>query len=82
MSLADIFEGVVHLFTRLQLITGLSPLSTIFFLIAMWNTAKSAWSRNDSTIVALAEIAFYALIWWLVGYLLLNPIWNIILGRL
>lgn len=82
MSLSDFFSSLANLFTQLQIITGLSPLSMIFFLLAMWKSAKSAWSNNDTIIGVIAQLAFFMLIWWLVGYLLLNPIWNLILGRL
>ena len=82
MSLSDFFSSLANLFTQLQVITGLSPLSTIFFLLAMWKSARSAWSSNDTIVGVIAQLAFFMLIWWLVGYLLLNPIWNLILGRL
>lgn len=82
MSLSDFFGSIANLFIQLQIITGLSPLSTIFFLLAMWKSARSAWSNNDTIVGVIAQLAFFMLIWWLTGYLLFNPLWNIIVGRL
>ena len=82
MSLSDFFSSIANLFTQLQIITGLSPLSMIFFLLAMWKSARSAWSNNDTIVGVIAQLAFFMLIWWFVGSLPLNPIWNLILGRL
>ncbi len=82
MTVADLFSSIVNLFTQLQIITGLSPLSLIFFLLAMWKSAKHAWSESETIVGVAAHICFYMLIWWLTGYLIFNPIWNLILGRL
>jgi len=82
MNPSSIFSTITNLFIQLQLITGLSPLSLILFMLATWKSAKAAWSNNSSIAGVVAETIFYMLIWWLVGYLLLNPIWNLILGRL
>lgn len=73
-------DVIASLFTQIMVITGLSPLALIFFLLATWKSARTAWSENDTIVGVAAQICFYVLIWWLVGYLILNPIWNWIIA--
>ena len=82
MTVSDIFSTISTLFAQLQLWTGLSAPALFLLLYTTYKAAKSASSNTDSIGSIIASVIFSILFWWLVGYLIINPIWNIILGRL
>jgi hypothetical protein len=82
MTLSDFFGSIANFFTQLQVWTGLSAPALLWLLITTYKSSKHALSENDTVAGALAEIAFSILLWWLVGYLLINPLWNLLLSRI
>lgn len=82
MTLSDFFGTVSTIFALLQLWTGLSAPALLWLLFTTYKAFKGASSNSDSIMEILSSVAMSILFWWLVGYLIINPIWNVILGRL
>ena len=75
------FSAILDLIRELQLYTGLSPPAILLLTYASFKALlKSAEDGSISKIVAVT--GFNVLFWWLIGYLLINPLWNYVLGKI
>jgi len=81
MSMSDFFGSIANFFTQLQVWTGLSAPALLWLIFTTCKAFKHASSEHDSVAAILAEVSFSILLWWLVGYLLINPLWNLLLSR-
>jgi len=79
--ITGIIEIINEYFSWIQLYTGLSPPALALLLYMTFITARKA-SESGSVVNTLGAIGFSVLFWWLIGYLLINPAWNFILGRI
>ncbi|MBO8183156.1 MAG: hypothetical protein H0Z28_10250 [Archaeoglobus sp.] len=82
MSMADFFASIANFFTQLQMWTGLSAPALLWLVFTTYKAFKHASNEHDSVAAILAEVSFSILLWWLVGYLLINPLWNLLLSRI
>ncbi len=82
MTLSDIFGSISTIFAQLQLWTGLSAPALMWLLFTTYRALSSAGDNTDNMIEFSGYVAIRILFWWLIGYLIINPIWNMILGRL
>ena len=82
MTLSDIFGTISTLFAQLQLWTGLSAPALLWLLFTTYKALMSAGDNTDTMMEYVSYVAIRILFWWLIGYLIINPIWNILIGRL
>ncbi len=78
---ADFLDSVINIFTSIQVYTGLSAPAVLFMLGTVYKTVSGVAKETDSIMAILASVAFWIIFWWLVGYLIINPLWNMFLGQ-
>jgi len=71
---------VQQTFTQLQLTLGLSAPSLILLIIAVWKSLTKSLQECDTMAGVIAQVAFTALIWYLIGLVIINPLYNLILS--
>lgn len=82
MTLSDLFSSITDIFVQLQLWTGLSAPALLLLMYATYKAFKHATSESDNIMGIVGEVGISILFWWLVGYLIINPVWNLLLARI
>jgi len=82
MTMSDLFSSIADFFIQLQLWTGLSAPALLWLLFTTYKAFKHATSESDDIVTILGQIGVSILFWWLVGFLGINPLWNLVLSRI
>ena len=82
MTLSDFFASVANFFIQIQLWTGLSAPALLWLMFTTYKAFKHAASEHDTVMAIIAEVGLSILFWWLVGFLIINPLWNLFLSRI
>ena len=80
MTLSDLFNTIFTLLTQLQVWTGLSTPAFLWLIFTTYKAFKHASSESDNVMEILSHVVFQIFFWWLVGYFIINPVWNYILS--
>ena len=80
LTLSDFFNTVFTFFTQIQVWTGLSTPAFLWLIFTTYKAFKHASSESDSIMEIISEVAVSIFFWWLVGFFLINPLWNYILS--
>lgn len=82
MPLSNLFFDLARIFGELQVWTGLSAPALLWLLLSIFRSAKKAAAEGFGLTGILAHVLFAFVFWWLVGYLLINPLWNMLISRI
>jgi len=82
MPLSSIFLDLARMFAELQVWTGLSAPALLWLLLSLFRSAKKAAAEGFGLLGTLAHVGFAFVFWWLVGYLLINPLWSMLISRI
>ncbi|MEM3796273.1 MAG: hypothetical protein QXJ98_03220 [Archaeoglobaceae archaeon] len=75
------FSSITKIFTELQAITGLSAPALLLLFFGVYKAICSA-AKSESIAGGIATVIFHLLFWWLVGFLIVNPLWNLLISRI
>lgn len=74
------FTTITKIFVELQAITGLSAPALLLLIFGVYKAISSM--KSESIAEAIATLVFHVLFWWLVGFLIVNPLWNLLISRI